>query len=436
MIRRACAAGVVAVGAGLEHRRSSCASSENDDTPRRQGVTNWSGTHEVSVPAARFFAPRSTSELASVVAAAHAVGYSIRPVGNALSPNAIGLSSSGMVSVANMDRVLSVDVERREVKVEAGVSVGTVLHELRQHGLTLQNFSSITEQQVGGWTQVAAHGTGCTLPTVEEMIVRMTLVTPALGPLELSETSRPELFRLAKCGLGALGVVADLTLRCAPAHRLRESTSVLSHAALRGERGAGAEHLARLRDNRHVRYMWMPHTDQVVVVVANATEENKAAPPACSDDDADGDADGDADHDADDDADDDPDAAALHPMRALLQSSSAPGAYGDEASVRGLTLMQLRGELLDPANFEGSGLGSDPEAGLAEGGGAPGPLSCAHVARVNAAEARAWSALSASQQRGEFIFIFICTATFSPNPAHNVTCSPSSILIQNTSWVE
>ena len=369
MLRRVAASfasGAVALGA-LEQRRSRCDSPDDDDTPRRQGVTNWSGTHRVLVPAARFFAPCNASELASVVSAAHAAGYSIRPVGNALSPNAIGLSSEGMVSVSNMDRVLSVDVERREVKVQAGVSVGAVLHELRQHGLTLQNFSSITEQQIGGWTQVAAHGTGCALPTVEEMIVRMTLITPALGPLELSATSHPELFRLAKCGLGALGVVADLTLRCAPAHRLRESTAVLSHAALRGERGAGVEHLVRLRDNRHVRYMWMPHTDKVVVVVANATEE---AIPACSGgggtaaagtaadlcavDDADGDA-----NDADD-LDVDPDAAALREMRDLLQCSSAPGAYGDEASVRDLTLMQLRGELLDPANFEGSGLGGDP----------------------------------------------------------------------------
>jgi L-galactono-1,4-lactone dehydrogenase len=48
--------------------------------------------------------------------------------------------------------------------------VSDLLKELSKHGLTLENFSSIQEQQLGGWTQVAAHGTGITLSTVEEQV--------------------------------------------------------------------------------------------------------------------------------------------------------------------------------------------------------------------------------------------------------------------------
>ena len=48
---------------------------------------------------------------------------------------------------------------------------------------------------------MAAHGTGASLPTVEEMVVRMKLVTPASGTMELSATQAPELFQLAKVGL-------------------------------------------------------------------------------------------------------------------------------------------------------------------------------------------------------------------------------------------
>ena len=40
--------------------------------------------------------------------------------------------------------------------VGAGATVSAVLKELKKHGLTLQNFSSIQEQQIGGWTQVLA----------------------------------------------------------------------------------------------------------------------------------------------------------------------------------------------------------------------------------------------------------------------------------------
>ena len=38
------------------------------------------------------------------------------------------------------------------------------------------------------------------------------------------------------------------------------------------------QHAKWLRDNRHLRYMWIPHTDAVVVVTNNPLPEGKAAP--------------------------------------------------------------------------------------------------------------------------------------------------------------
>ena len=62
-----------------------------------------------------------------------------------------------------------------------------VVEALRPHGLTLQNFASIREQAIGGFIQVGAHGTGARIPPVDEQVVAMKLVTPALGTLQLSE---------------------------------------------------------------------------------------------------------------------------------------------------------------------------------------------------------------------------------------------------------
>ena len=82
-------------------------------------------------------------------------------------------------------RILHIDVDNLEVTVEAGITGH--YWQLGKVGLTLANFSSIKEQQMGGWTQVAAHGTGATLSTVDDMITRMKLITPAKGTIELSE---------------------------------------------------------------------------------------------------------------------------------------------------------------------------------------------------------------------------------------------------------
>ena len=63
---------------------------------------------------------------------------------------------------------------------------------------------------------------------MDEQVVAMKLVTPARGTLELSEALDPELFRLARVGLGLLGVVSQVTLQCYPAHTLLEHTFVAS----------------------------------------------------------------------------------------------------------------------------------------------------------------------------------------------------------------
>ena len=49
---------------------------------------------------------------------------------------------------------------------------------------------------------------------------------PGQGTLRLSAAADPELFELARVGLGALGVVAEVTLQCVPAHQLLEHTFV------------------------------------------------------------------------------------------------------------------------------------------------------------------------------------------------------------------
>jgi len=222
------------------------------------------------------YEPKSAQEVVRVLQLHHEKRLRVRPVGTALSPNGIGLSSSSsdnMMSLAGLDYV-EVDVERKQVTVGAGARVSSVLSELNKHGLTLENFSSIQEQQVGGWTQVSAHGTGITLPPVDEMILRMQLATPTEGLLSLSRGQEhagtgtdDRLFHVAKVGLGCLGVVTELTLKCIPKMNLRETTFIASRASI------AEGHAERLKTYRHVRYMWIPYTDTVVVVVSNATNE-------------------------------------------------------------------------------------------------------------------------------------------------------------------
>lgn len=72
---------------------------------------------------------------------------------------------------------------------------------------------------------------------------------------------------MARVGLGCLGVVAELTLQCVPSHQLLQHTQVMTRQQVHDQ------HKQLLQQNRHLRYMWLPYTDAVVVVTGNAYKE-------------------------------------------------------------------------------------------------------------------------------------------------------------------
>ena len=229
-------------------------------------LSNYSGTHTINPRCLRV--PASVNAVERLLREAQKNNLKIRPVGRYLSPNGLA-SSDGMLSLALCDKILHVDKKRKQVTVEPGVIIEDILKALKSYNMTLANFSSIKEQQIAGWTQVGAHGTGAQLPTVDEMVVHMKIATPNLGTLELSRDTTSvvdsEIFRLARCGLGSIGVITEMTLQCTDYHWLRETISTMPIGNLH------VDHTRRLQNYRHLRYMWIPYTGDVVIVKSNPT---------------------------------------------------------------------------------------------------------------------------------------------------------------------
>nr|XP_043609606.1 L-galactono-1,4-lactone dehydrogenase, mitochondrial [Erigeron canadensis] len=308
-------------------------------------VVNWSGTHEVQTRV--FKQPESLKELEEIVNDANEKKQRIRPVGSGLSPNGIGLARGGMVNLGLMDKVLEVDKEKKRVRVQAGIRVQQLVDEIKDFGITLQNFASIREQQIGGIVQVGAHGTGAKLPPIDEQVISMKLVTPGKGTIEISKEKDPELFYLARCGLGAFGVVAEVTLQCVERQELVEHTFVSNLTEIK------KKHKKLLNDNKHVKYLYIPYTNTVVVVTCNPVSKWRGAPkfkPKYSLDEA------------------------LQPIRDLYKESKEKyraqfiaTSSTDEQTISDLSFTELRDKLLsiDPLNKD-------------------------HVKKINEAEAEFW----------------------------------------------
>ncbi|CAM9141446.1 unnamed protein product, partial [Chrysoparadoxa australica] len=305
------------------------------DTAEPSYVENWSGTHKINTK--KYLQPEDIREVEEMVMESHKNKRRLRVVGNALSPNGIGFSEDSMLSLGLCDRVLAVNRVRREVTVEAGARVQQVVDALKPFGLTLQNFASISEQQVGGFISVGAHGTGANIPPVDDQVVAMEIVTPGLGTIELSLESNSELFHLAKVSLGALGVVTHVTLKCVPLERLREETKVMTRSEV------AAQHESLLRNNKHLRYMWIPYTDKVVVVTCNSMMSRRTTIPPSYLVTCEG-----AEEHAEGPEDSEDKAAALEPLQQLLRSIQ----HKDISHMEHMGFAELRDKLLevDPLN--------------------------------------------------------------------------------------
>jgi L-gulonolactone oxidase len=229
---------------------------------------NWS--REVTAEPARYLEPRSTAEVRAALREAQAAGRRVRVVGAGHSWNDAVCTGETLISLDRMGRLLSVDRERMEARVQGGIRLHQLLEALASLGLTMVNVGSVSEQSLAGAIATGTHGTGIGFGNLATQVVRLTLVTPAGDVLDLSrdpsESAETQaLFRAASIHLGALGVVTEMTVRVTGAHRLRETTRTVPFERFLEELPE------RVAACERVKYWWFPFTDRVKEFVYERT---------------------------------------------------------------------------------------------------------------------------------------------------------------------
>jgi L-gulono-1,4-lactone dehydrogenase len=192
---------------------------------RRETWHNWTGDQRCA-PAA-VVRPESEEALAAAVRAAAGRGP-VRAAGSGHSFTDAACTDGTMVDLRRMQRVLAADPRSGLVTVEAGITLRRLGEELAAHGLALHNQGDIDAQTLAGATATATHGTGARFQNLSAGIAALRLVTAAGEVLELSPERDPEAFLGARVGVGALGVVSAITLRCVPRFTLHRSDAPAS----------------------------------------------------------------------------------------------------------------------------------------------------------------------------------------------------------------
>ena len=227
---------------------------------------NWAG-NQVCAPRAVEH-PTDVHELAQIVKAAAAAGSTVKVVGAGHSFTDIACTTGTQVVLDRYAALVSADVATGLVTVQAGMTLGVLNEALDALGLALANLGDIAYQTVSGALSTGTHGTGAKLGALSTFVDAMELVTGDGSIMTCSRAENPEVFAAARVGLGALGVVSTVTLKCVPAFTLR---AVNEPMRLDDVLGVLDEHV---EGNDHFEFNWFPHTEWV-----QAKQNNRVAAP-------------------------------------------------------------------------------------------------------------------------------------------------------------
>jgi xylitol oxidase len=187
------------------------ASAEAQTGPR----TNWSGNYTYSTE--RLYTPQSVQELQRLIKQSGKV----KALGMGHSFNRIADSSHEQISLKHLDS-MELDAAGRTVTVGGGVTYDQLAPYLQKNGYALHNLASLTEITVAGACATATHGSGNKNGNLATAVAGMEAVTADGNLLHLSRAKDGDRFAGAVVHLGAVGVVASLTLNVEPTYDMTQ----------------------------------------------------------------------------------------------------------------------------------------------------------------------------------------------------------------------
>lgn len=235
------------------------------------GRTHWAGNAQ-SNPAV-IHHPRSTADIVDAVGTAAATGGRIRPWGSGHSFTSVGVADSHAIDLSLFTGVTDVDMEAGLVTVRAGTTLREINSILDALGLALINLGDIDTQTISGAISTGTHGTGASLGGLASQVAALELVLADGSVVRCSSAQNAELYHAARVGLGALGVISTVTLRCVPAFLLaaRETPEPLE-ALL-------ADMDAEIARNDHFEFYLFPYGKRALVKRNNRMPHGARARP-------------------------------------------------------------------------------------------------------------------------------------------------------------
>ncbi len=229
-----------------------------------RGWVNWAGDQSCRpVEVAR---PANRDELAAAISRAAAADRKVSVAGSGHSFTEAAMTAGTMLRIEALCGVIDADRESGLVKVGGGTVLADLNGELARLGLAMENLGDIDRQTIAGAISTGTHGTGAKLRNISAQVEGLELVLADGSVRQLSAATDPGLLRAARVGVGALGAISAVTLRCVPAFVLeRVDTPRPREEVLDGFQASADA-------NDHFELFTFPYADSALVLERNRTE--------------------------------------------------------------------------------------------------------------------------------------------------------------------
>ena len=178
--------------------------------------TNWSGNLTYST--SNLQTPGTVDELRSLIKASQ----KLRALGSRHSFNPIADSKYEQVSLARLTSI-TLDESAHTVTAEGGVTYALLAPWLDARGYAVHNLASLPGITIPGACATATHGSGLRNGNLATAVAAVEFVAADGELVRLSRAQDGDKFLGAVVGLGALGVIAHITLDVQPTYKVAQS---------------------------------------------------------------------------------------------------------------------------------------------------------------------------------------------------------------------
>ena len=179
-------------------------------------LKNWAGNLEYSTD--RVYYPKTVEEVQEVVKKCS----KLRALGSRHSFNKIADSTENLVSLKELNKVVSLNKASNTVTVEGGMRYGELAPYLHENGYALHNLASLPHITITGSCATATHGSGVKNGNLSTAVSAIEFVNAKGDIIVLSKEKNGEEFQGAVVGLGGVGIVTKITLDLQPTFNMKQ----------------------------------------------------------------------------------------------------------------------------------------------------------------------------------------------------------------------